>query len=136
SPMVVPANVYRTRDDGWVAVSSASDQPFARLCEAIEAPETPRDPRFATSAARLQNRAAAVALVGDWISRHDLLEVEARFAAVGVAGTAVRSVDDILADEHVKARQALLRLTSTGGQGFVAPGAVPKLTRTPAAVPP
>ena len=136
SPVVVPANVYHTRDGGWVAVSGAGDQPFARLCEAIEAPETPRDPRFATSAARLQNRAAADALVGDWISRHDLLEVEARFAAVGVAGTAVRSVDDILADEHVKARRALLQLASTGGQSFTTPGAVPKLTRTPAADPP
>ncbi|HZP37612.1 MAG TPA: CoA transferase [Methylomirabilota bacterium] len=135
SPVVVPANVYRTRDGGWVAVSGAGDQPFARLCEAIEAPDAPEDPRFATSAARLANRAAADALVGDWIGRHDLLEVEARFAAVGVAGTAVRSADEILADEHVKARQALLRLVSTGGQPFVAPGAVPKLTRTPAADP-
>ena len=136
SPVVVPANVYRTRDGGWVAVSGAGDQPFARLCEAIEALEAPRDPRFVTSAARLQNRVAADALVGNWISRHDLLEVEARFAAVGVAGTAVRSVDDILADEHVKAGRALLQLASTGGQLFVAPGAVPKLTRTPAADPP
>jgi succinyl-CoA---D-citramalate CoA-transferase len=135
SPVVVPANVYRTRDGGWVAVSGAGDQPFARLCEAIEMPDAPKDPRFSTSAARLQNRAAADALVGDWIARHDQLEVEARFAAVGVAGTAVRSVDEILADEHVKVRQALLRLTSTGGQAFVAPAAVPKLTRTPAADP-
>ena len=135
SPVVVPANVYRTRDEGWVAVSGAGDQPFARLCEAIEAPDAPKDPRFATSAARLQNRAAADALVGDWIGRHDLLEVEARFAAVGVAGTAVRSADEILADEHVKARRALLRMSSTGGQAFVAPAAVPKLTRTPAAEP-
>ncbi len=135
SPVVVPANVYRARDGGWVAVSGAGDQPFARLCEAIEAPEAPKDPRFATSAARLANRAAADALVGDWISRHDLLEIEARFAAVGVAGTAVRSADEILADEHIKARQALMRLASTGGQPFVAPAAVPKLTRTPAAAP-
>ena len=136
SPVVVPANVYRTRDGGWVAVSGAGDQPFARLCEAIEAPEAPKDPRFATSAARLQNRAAADALVGDWIARHDQAEVEARFAAVGVAGTAVRSVDDIVADAHVKARQALLRLASTSGQAFLAPAVVPKLTRTPAADPP
>ena len=135
SPVVVPANVYRTRDGGWVAVSGAGDQPFARLCEAIEAPEAPKDPRFATGAARLQNRAAADALVADWIARHDQLDVEARFAAVGVAGTAVRSVDDILADEHVKARRALLRLASTSGQAFVAPAVVPKLTRTPAADP-
>ncbi|HEV8675029.1 MAG TPA: CoA transferase, partial [Methylomirabilota bacterium] len=44
SPIVVPANVYRTRDGGWIAVSGAGDQPFARLCEEIEAPAAPKDP--------------------------------------------------------------------------------------------
>ena len=34
SPTVVPANVYPTRDGGWIAVSGAGDQPFVRLCEA------------------------------------------------------------------------------------------------------
>ena len=101
SPTVVPANVYPTRDGGFVALSGAGDQPFARLCEAIEAPDAPKDPRFATSAARLQNRAAADQLVGAWVARHDLADVEARFAAAGVAGTAVRSVDEIIGDAHV-----------------------------------
>jgi crotonobetainyl-CoA:carnitine CoA-transferase CaiB-like acyl-CoA transferase len=135
SPIVVPANVYPTRDGGWIAVSGAGDQPFARLCEAIEAPDAPKDWRFATPAARLQNRAASDALVGDWIAKHDQADVEARFADFGVAGTAVRSADDILADAHVKARESVVALTSTSGQELLAPAAVPKLTRTPAAPP-
>jgi formyl-CoA transferase len=133
SPIVVPANVYRTRDGGWIAVSGAGDQPFARLCEAIEAPDAPKDPRFATPAARLQDRAASDALVGAWIAAHDQADVEERFAAAGVAGTAVRSADDILADAHVKAREAVLALVSATGQELLAPAPVPKLTRTPAA---
>src|SRR5882672_12629582 len=79
SPTVVPANVYPTRDGGWIALSGAGDQPFARLCESIEAPEAPKDPRFATSAARLRNRAAADELVGSWVAGHDLADVETRF---------------------------------------------------------
>ena len=132
---VVPANVYPTRDGGWIAVSGAGDQPFARLCEAIEAPDAPRDPRFATPTARLANRAAADALVAAWIARHDLAEVEARFAALGVTGTAVRSADEIIADEHVRARGDLLHLCSPAGRHFLAPAAVPKLSRTPPASP-
>ena len=135
SPIVVPANVYPTRDGGWIAVSGAGDQPFARLCEAIEATDALKDWRFATPAARLQNRVASDALVGDWIVKHDQADVEARFAEFGVAGTAVRSADDILADAHVKARESILELTTTSGQELLAPGAVPKLTRTPAALP-
>ena len=135
SATVVPANVYPTRDGGWIALSGAGDQPFARLCETIGAPEAPADPRFATSAVRLQNRAAADALVAAWIARHDLADIETRFAAAGVAGTAVRSVDEIIADAHVAARQALLRLRSPSGLDFLAPGPVPKLARTPARAP-
>src|SRR5256712_10020296 len=135
SPTVVPANVYPTRDGGWIALSGAGDQPFARLCEAIEAPESAKEPRFVTSAARLQNRAAADELVGAWIARHDLADIEARFAVAGVAGTAVRSVDEIIADPHVRARRAVLRLQSSSGHDFLAPAPVPKLSRTPARAP-
>jgi formyl-CoA transferase len=44
----------------------------------------------------------------------------------------VRSVDEIIADAHVKARRSLLPLQSTSGRNFLAPAAVPRLTRTPA----
>lgn len=135
SPIVVPANVYRTRDGGWIAVSGAGDQPFARLCEAIEAPDAPKDLRLATAALRLQNRPVADRLVGTWIAAHDQADIEARFVSAGVAGTGVRSVDDIMADAHVKAREAILHLTSATGQELLAPAAVPKLSRTPAANP-
>jgi formyl-CoA transferase len=131
SAFVVPANVYGTRDGGWIAVSGAGDQPFVRLCEAVEAPDAPKDPRFATPAARLEHRDASNELVASWIARHDLAEVEARFFACGVTGTAIRSVDEIIADEHVKARGDLLALSSETGRGFIAPAPVPKLSRTP-----
>jgi formyl-CoA transferase len=130
SPTVVPANIYGTRDGGWVAVSGAGDQPFARLCRAIDAPEAVTDPRFATMAARLENRSASDRLVGSWVAQHDLADVEERFIAVDVAGTAVRSVDEIVANAHVAAREALLTLTSQSGRRFLAPAPVHRFSRT------
>jgi crotonobetainyl-CoA:carnitine CoA-transferase CaiB-like acyl-CoA transferase len=134
-PSVVPANIYPTRDGQWIALSGAGDQPFVRLCEAIEAPHVPKDPRFATMAARLQHREAADEIVRTWIAAHDLADIEARFFAAGVTGTAIRSVDEIMADEHVQARQDLLHLHSQCGQDFLAPAGVPKFSRTPARPP-
>jgi crotonobetainyl-CoA:carnitine CoA-transferase CaiB-like acyl-CoA transferase len=132
SPTVVPANIYPTRDGGLIALSGAGDQPFVRLCQAIEAPEAAQDPRFSTSAARLQNRAAADELVGSWIATHDLAKVEQRFRAAGVTGTIVQSVDEIIANEHVQARQSCMQLCSQSGQAFLAPAPVPRFSRTPA----
>jgi len=133
SPSVVPANIYRTRDGGWIALSGAGDAPFARLCEAIDQPDAPKDPRFATMAGRLEHRAEADALVGAWVAAHDLLEVEERFISVDVAGTAVRSVDEILASPHVAERGALMALVSASGTRFLAPGPPQRYSRTPAA---
>ena len=130
SATVVPANVYPTRDGGFIALSGAGDQPFARLCEAIGAPEAARDPRFATSALRLANRAAADELVRAWVGQHDLADVEARFMKAGVAGTAVRSVDEIIADAHVRARRSAMSLTSFSGREFLAPAPTPRFSRT------
>jgi len=135
SATVVPANVYPTHDGGFIALSGAGDQPFARLCESIGAPEAVKDPRFATSAARLANRAAADGLIRAWVAQHDLADVEARFTKVGVAGTAVRSVDEIIGDAHVKARESLVRLTSSSGREFLAPAPTPRFSRTSAQAP-
>ena len=132
SATVVPANVYPTRDAGFVALSGAGDQPFARLCEAIEVPDAVKDPRFSTSAARLANRAAADELVRAWVVKHDLADVEARFTKAGVAGTAVRSVDEIIADAHVRARRSALPLTSSSGRDFLAAAPTPRFSRTSA----
>jgi crotonobetainyl-CoA:carnitine CoA-transferase CaiB-like acyl-CoA transferase len=133
SATVVPANVYPTRDGGFIALSGAGDQPFARLCEAIGAPDAVKDPRFVTSAARLSNRAAADQLVRAWVVQHDLADVEARFTKAGVAGTAVRSVDEILGDAHVRARRSTLPLKSSSGRDFLGPAPTPRFSRTPVA---
>jgi formyl-CoA transferase len=132
SATVVPANVYPTRDGGFIALSGAGDQPFARLCDAIGAPQAVKDPRFSTSAARLANRAAADELVRAWVVKHDLADVEARFTQAGVAGTAVRSVDEIIGDAHVQARRSTLPLKSSSGRDFLAPAPTPRFSRTSA----
>ncbi|MCX7630410.1 MAG: CoA transferase [Geminicoccaceae bacterium] len=56
-PNISPYDVFRT---GTVPLFLAvgNDRAFARLCEIIGAPELARDPRFATNADRVVNRAA------------------------------------------------------------------------------
>ncbi len=66
SPTHAPRNVYRTRDDRWVALSAGMEGTLARLFEGIGRPEAMKDPRFATHEARLAN----IDLLDDMIQAH------------------------------------------------------------------
>ena len=129
---VSPANIYPTRRQ-MDRPFRAGDQPFVRLCEAIEAPEAPHDPvchHGGALAASAGDRRCGQGLGGQARSRRR----RGAFSPL-VAGTAIQSVDDILADEHVQARQAVLTLRSQTGHDFLAPAPVPKFSRTPARQP-
>jgi crotonobetainyl-CoA:carnitine CoA-transferase CaiB-like acyl-CoA transferase len=53
-PSIVPYETYEA-DDRPIAVAVGNDRLFARLCEAVGAPELASDERYATNAARVAN---------------------------------------------------------------------------------
>jgi crotonobetainyl-CoA:carnitine CoA-transferase CaiB-like acyl-CoA transferase len=61
-PSIVPYQLLATAD-APLAVAAGNDGQFARLCEAIGAPELAADPRFATNKARVAHRAELVPLL-------------------------------------------------------------------------
>ncbi len=56
-PAVTPSQLFRTAD-GWMFIMAQLPKFWARLVESIGAPQLATDPRFATTPARLENRAA------------------------------------------------------------------------------
>jgi crotonobetainyl-CoA:carnitine CoA-transferase CaiB-like acyl-CoA transferase len=82
-PSIVPYRAFETRD-GHIVLAVGNDGQFARLCAVAGRPELARDPRFATNAARVRNRAdleslLAVIIAGrgsrDWIDALDAATV-------------------------------------------------------------
>jgi crotonobetainyl-CoA:carnitine CoA-transferase CaiB-like acyl-CoA transferase len=61
-PSIVPYETYEAADRPF-ALAAANDRLFARLCEAIGAPELARDERFATNSARVEHRDALAELL-------------------------------------------------------------------------
>jgi Predicted acyl-CoA transferases/carnitine dehydratase len=56
-PSVTPSQLFRT-EDGWIFVMAQLPKFWERLVETLGVPELKTDPRFATMAARLENRPA------------------------------------------------------------------------------
>ncbi|WP_425419430.1 CaiB/BaiF CoA transferase family protein [Oricola indica] len=117
-PNITPYQTFATAD-GWLIIAVGNNAQFGRLCEVLGLDGIADNPRYATNAARIENRDALTALLADrtsaW-SRDDLLA--ALEQAVVPAGP-INTVADVLADPQIVHR---------GMQ--IAPGGVPGL-RTP-----
>ena len=59
-PTLAPAADVVKTADGQIVVSAYMDEHFVRLCDAIQRPDLPTDPRFCTSAERVANRPALI----------------------------------------------------------------------------
>jgi crotonobetainyl-CoA:carnitine CoA-transferase CaiB-like acyl-CoA transferase len=109
-PASAPRNAYRTADDRWVAISSASPNIARRVFRAIDRPELVDDPAYADP---LQRQARAVevdALVAGWIEERSLVEVMATFERAEVAAAPVYDAQQLLADEHLRSRGSFVTL--------------------------
>jgi crotonobetainyl-CoA:carnitine CoA-transferase CaiB-like acyl-CoA transferase len=127
----VPRNLYRCRDDRFVALSGTTDAQVARVLEVIGR-DGPADlARYGRSAARLAVADELDALVGDWIADHDRDEVLTAFRARRVPVGPVHDLAELARDPHILARESLATFPddALGSVTLVAPS--PKLGATP-----
>ena len=122
--------VFATSDEHWVAISAATDDTALRFFEAIGRSNLLDDPRFATSAARHDNRSDLTdVLTVEFrrFTRDEILELAERHRlTIGP----VYDVVDALEDEHYRARETIVEMDD----GVVLHNVVPRLSGTPGAI--
>jgi crotonobetainyl-CoA:carnitine CoA-transferase CaiB-like acyl-CoA transferase len=122
--------VFETADGHWVALSAATDDTAQRFFAAIDRQDLLEDPRFATAAARHDNRDALVAELSKEFAartREEVLQLsEQHRLTIGP----VYDIADVLADEHYRARETVVEMDD----GTVLTNVVPRLSRTPGAL--
>jgi crotonobetainyl-CoA:carnitine CoA-transferase CaiB-like acyl-CoA transferase len=129
-----PRNVYRTKDERWIAIA-ASTQPIAKRCfEAIGRPELFGEPRFATAQARVENVDEVDELVGGWMREHTLDEAMEVLLRHEVSAAPVLDVSDLIADPHMEARDAIPTVDDPELGPIRMHGVLPSLSRTPGSI--
>lgn len=130
-PNVAPSNAYPTLDGSDILIAANQDTVFRRLCDVMGRPELAQDPRYATHGARGANQAELDALVGAWTATQPNAELLAALHAAGVPAGGIYTAADILADPHVKERDAVVAVPhpELGELPMQAPA--PKLSATP-----
>ncbi|HZC04705.1 MAG TPA: CaiB/BaiF CoA-transferase family protein [Ktedonobacterales bacterium] len=131
-----PSNVYRTRDEKWIAIGGNGENVFRRFTSAMGQPELASDERFRDNRARVANHDALDQIIEAWTSDHSLAEAQAALDAAGVPAGPVMSIADIVNDTQFQARGMIAHIADDRfPQGeVVMPGIVPTLTETPGVV--
>ena len=129
-PSIVPYEVFKAAD-GYLALGVANNSLWERCCAALERPDLAKDPRYATEASRVENRATLVPLLNQVLGARTGEDWMKRLEAVGVPAGRIRTVPEVCESEHLRARGMLVALPHAKA-GMVKMMGVPiRLHRTP-----
>ena len=130
----VPRNLYRTADDGWIAISSGSQAVFEFLADAMERPDLKSDPRFTSAEKRAENRGVIDTIVAGWMLTLPTKTALERLEQSKMVAGAVFDVEAIFNDPHYAAREAITSVEDPDLGRLRVPSPVPKLSGTPGRV--
>ncbi len=104
---IAPYRAFRTTD-GHAMIAAGNDAIFARVCAALGLEDAAHDPRFATNADRVANRAVLDSLVEartSELSTHALLD---RMREHAVPASAIQSIPDVVDDPQVAVSEMIV----------------------------
>jgi crotonobetainyl-CoA:carnitine CoA-transferase CaiB-like acyl-CoA transferase len=108
-PSIVPYEVFRAAD-AYLTLGVANNSLWERCCAALEHPELMKDPRYATEAARVQNRDVLVPRLNEILASRSADDWLKRFEEVGVPAGRIRTVAEVCESAHLKARGMIVTL--------------------------
>lgn len=129
-----PRNTYRTLDDKWLVISSASSSIAVRVYRSIGRPDLAARAEYVDPLPRQARASEIDELVASWVGERTLEEAMKVFHAEEVAAAPVYDAEQLLADEHLRARGSFLEVEDPdlGAMTVHAPVAV--LSETPGRV--
>lgn len=129
-----PRNAYRTADDEWLAISSASPTIAVRVFRAIGRADLAEDPDYVDPVRRQERAAEVDHLVAAWVGERTLAEAMAVFEAAEVTAAPVYDAEQLRADEHLQARGTWVPLDDPDLGLVTVQGPVARLSETPGRV--
>jgi crotonobetainyl-CoA:carnitine CoA-transferase CaiB-like acyl-CoA transferase len=102
-----PRNIYRCRDDKWVAISTSAQSVPERVMRLVGHPEVIEEPWFANGVSRAEHAEELDKYVGSWIAARKLAEVLDAFEAAEAAAAPIYDVRDVLSDPQYQALDSI-----------------------------
>jgi crotonobetainyl-CoA:carnitine CoA-transferase CaiB-like acyl-CoA transferase len=129
------SNIFATKDGHWVTIVGTSGVTYRRIFEAMDRTDLLEGDRLASPAARMEHSDEVDAVVAQWCRGLPLAEIEARLTHHDVPHSKVYTIEDVVDDPHVQARQAIIELPDPDLGHVAAPCVVPRFSNHKAATP-
>lgn len=133
-PNVAPSNVYPTADGEMILIAANQDTVFARLAEAMGAPELAEDPRFASHTARGEHQEDLDELIAAWSRRHPAPQLLDHLESKGVPAGRMYRAPEMLDDSHFEARESVVEVPHPQFGTMRMQNVFPRLSETPGGV--
>lgn len=114
APGIAPYQAFPTAD-GYMIVAAGNDRLFLTLCETVGRPDLTSDERFVDNKTRFANRAPLVEELSAVFEREPTSVWLQRLGAAGVPVAPIQTMDEVVADEQVRATGAIERLEHPDG---------------------
>ncbi|MBX5445746.1 MAG: CoA transferase [Sphaerobacter sp.] len=132
-PNIVPYQPFATAD-GYIMLAVGNDRLWQQFCQAAGRPELADQPGFRTNAERVTNRADVVATVGEIMAQRTTAEWMELLERAGIPAGPINTVEQILDDPHVLAREMVVTLQHPTAGEIKTVGIPAKLSDTPGTV--
>jgi len=128
----VPRNAYRTRDDKWVAVSSAANSIAIRMFRAIGRDDMADDPTLQTNPDRVKRLDECDGAIANWVSERTLEEVLRRFEEFQVVAGPICDVGQLVDDPQVQFNETIISMPDPALGTVRVQNVVPRFAKRPA----
>lgn len=113
-PHMVPAQVFATHD-GYAVLFISTDKFWRRFCEIVGWPERADDPKFATMAARGENREEVIAATSELMKTRDTAAWVDLLGAEGIVISGVETLDAALDGDLAASRDMVAIIPTPDG---------------------
>ncbi|MEW5913994.1 MAG: CoA transferase [Thermodesulfobacteriota bacterium] len=129
-PYTAPTNMFQAKD-GYVYVSITTDLFWRRFCKVAGIDHLRDDPRFNSNRVRYKHQKELNQIAADWVGARTVEEVLGEMIPAGIAAGPVLTLPQVMADEHVSARNMILEMNYEGVGPVPIPGLAIKMSENP-----
>lgn len=129
-----PRNVYRTKDDRWVAISTSAQNIAERVMRLVGHPEIIEEAWFASGAERAKHADELDAMVGGWIAERSFDEVISAFEKAEAAVAPIYDIRHIMEDPQFRALDSVTTIDDPELGALKMQNVLCRLSETPGSI--